>query len=100
MEQLDSPYYHLEGFAEGDDGKRIPFLLIINHPEYEDGDIIFCRVECPIVKKKEFKIYGATEAQACELSFEFVSTMIEHQGLALRDSKGKNVSLPLKSSPQ
>jgi len=94
MEQLNNTYYHFEGSAEGDGGLRVPFSLTISDPRI-DGDNIFCMVECPVIRERAFKIHGANEKQARELSFEFISSMIEHHVLTLYDKNGEKVPLPL-----
>ena len=97
MEQLNNTDYHFEGSAEGDDGLHVPFSLIISDPRI-DGDDIFCMVECPVVRERAFKIHGASEKQARELSFEFISSMIEHYVRALYDKNGEKVPLPLQDT--
>ena len=93
MEQLNQLLFSFEAFAKGDDGVVVPFSLRVSQPAYETGHGYYCIVDCPIIREKPFKIFGAHEEQACELSIVFIRQSVEDQKVHLVDAKGQDVTI-------
>ena len=89
MAQLNDIILEFRGFAEETDGVVSPFLLRISSPEFEAGRGFFCRVYCPYFREMPFLIFGVDQAQACELSIEFIRQMLTDEA-RLVDQNGNN----------
>jgi len=94
MEQLKQNILVFEAFAKGGDDAVVPFLLRISQPGYEESHGYYCIVECPFIRVKPFKIFGAHEEQACELSITFIRQLVVDQKAFLVDAQGHEVSIP------
>ncbi len=93
MEQLDKIILSFDAFVERG-GDAVPFSLCVGHPDYDDHGGHYCLVECPFVRDVAFKIYGADEAQACELSIFFVRQRITDMDAQLVDKDGSEIDIP------
>ncbi|MEQ8228203.1 MAG: hypothetical protein RIA64_08970 [Rhodospirillales bacterium] len=93
MEQLNDFILDFSAFAKRSDGNVTPFSLRATCPDYDEDRGYFCRVFCPYFRKKPFLIFGVDEAQACELSIEFMRQMLEDQ-VELVDAEGRPIALP------
>ena len=79
---------------KGGDGIVVPFSLGVSQPGYEEGHGYYCVVKCPYIREKPFKIFGAHEKQACELSISFIRELVFDQKAHLVDAQGHEVSIP------
>ena len=93
MEQLKQTILEFDAFALGGDKDVAPFVLKVFSPEHDERRGFFCRVICPYLREKPYLIFGADEAQACELSIDFIRQMLEGQA-ELVDADGAPVELP------
>lgn len=93
MEQLNQTILEFGAFAKGGDEGVAPFVLKVSYPEYDEGRGFFCRVICPYLREKPYLIFGVDEAQACELSIDFIRQMLRGQA-ELVDSDGAPIELP------
>ncbi len=94
MEQLNQTILTFEAFAKGADDAVVPFSLRISQPGYEESHGYYCIVECPFIREKHFKIFGAHEEQACELSVTFIRQLVVDQKAFLVDAQGHEISIP------
>ncbi|HBQ48157.1 MAG TPA: hypothetical protein DD728_04595 [Hyphomonas atlantica] len=93
MEPLNSVILDFKAFVKEGEEELAPFSLLVIKPGYEEGRGYFCSVICTYLRAKPFQIFGVDEAQACELSIDFIRQMLEGQA-ELVDADGNPVDLP------
>jgi len=85
--------FELNAQFKGDDGSLAPFYLKIDPPKYDEDRGFFCPIICPYIQKKELKIFGYDEAQAIELSFQFIRLMLK-DGHRVIGEDGEEIVFP------
>ena len=98
MEPSSDMILEFECRAESGDGAVSPFVLRVSAPEYDDARGYFCRVHCPYFRETPFLIFGVDEAQARQLSIEFIERLLAGE-TRLVDDDGRDVALPTLPSP-
>lgn len=94
MEQLDNLILSFDAIAERGGDAAAPFSLRVSGPKYDEERGYFCHVECPLLRKKPFTIFGIDEEQACELSISFIRQSLIDVDVDLVDANGNEVDIP------
>lgn len=76
------------------DGSSHPFRCYISEARFDERGSYYCHVDCLEIRKQTQLIYGVDPAQAVELSFKFLKTMLEHNELVVCDPDGEPFILP------
>ena len=91
MEQLNDILLDFNAFAKKGEDIRVPFSLLVTGPAFDEGRGHYCTLVCPYFREKPFLIFGADEAQACELAIDFIRQLLEGQAV-LVDGDGNHVT--------
>jgi len=94
MGKIDEIIFEFEASVRTKDGQLFPFSIQVARPVYDGEGGCYCAVDCSFLKKSVYKMYGAHEEQACELTISFARQRLHDMGAQLIDKSGLEIVLP------
>ena len=86
--------FELTANAEDGDGNVAAFDLRISDPEFEESRGYYCKILCPYIRQRSFRIFGVDEEQAATESIRFVRRTLSDMNVRLMNDDGVEVTLP------